>query len=78
MTGWVIVALVLVNSMLLALCGVLAWLWLDQRKTTRLLATRLVLLLKTRPDEETRVRWLRAVDSGDAEHLSPRPPDPDR
>ena len=78
MIGWVFTALILVSAVLLALCGVLTWLWLDQRKTTRLLATKLVLLLKTRPDEETRVRWLRAVDGGDAEHLSPRPPGPDR
>jgi predicted negative regulator of RcsB-dependent stress response len=33
MTPWVITALILINAVLLALCGVLGWLWRGERKT---------------------------------------------
>ena len=78
MTPWVIIALLLINAVLLALCGVLTWLWRDQRKTIDVLARALVDALKDIPDEVLRRRLLRAIDSGDAAGLPPWPPGADR
>ena len=67
----VITALILVNVALLALCGVLTWLWLDQRKTIDVLARALLDALKDIPDEVLRRRLLRAVENTDAAGLPP-------
>lgn len=59
-------------------CGFLAWLWLEQKHTIAWLSRSLVEVLEERrSDPRQRLRWLRAVDSGDVREL-PVPEEPDR